>query len=58
MQEERKTHGRTYSDSEGSDDEDNNLSAAPRSLSEPVKAKPFLLSKSMKMVSYRKSVMQ
>lgn len=53
MQEERKTHGRTYSDSEGSDDEDNDLSAAPRSLYEPVKAKPFLLSKSMKMVSYR-----
>lgn len=58
MQEERKTHGRTYSDSEGSDDEDNNLSAAPWSLYEPVKAKPFLLSKSMKMVSYRESVMQ
>lgn len=49
QQEERKTHGRTYSDSEGSDDEDNDLSAAPRTLSEPVKAKPFLLSKSMKM---------
>lgn len=58
MQEERKTHGRTYSDSEGSDDEDNDLSAAPRTLSEPAKAKPFLLSKSMKMVSYRESVMQ
>lgn len=49
QQEERRTHGRTYSDSEGSDDEADEICAAPRTLSKPAKAKPSMLSKSMKM---------
>lgn len=57
MQEERKIYGRTYSDSEGSDDEDNDLSVVFRILFESVKVKSFLFSKLMKMVSYRELVM-
>ena len=64
VQDERRTHGRTYSDSEGSDEEDNdetneNFEARGHSSEpKPTKPKHKSLSKTLKMVGPQSFSMQ